>query len=165
MWFFSIILAILAALVQSTIVPSLSVYGGSVNIILVILLVLLFYGHIRHTGIFLVVSTIILSIISGIQLIYLILPFFVLSAIYLFLSNRRIISRPNTIVSLFIFLIASVFVNLVFILEIHNFSLRLILPILSSAILNMLIGGFIYYFCNKAYFLLNPQISREKVRI
>lgn len=164
MWVFSIILAIFAALTQSTIAPSLSVYGGTIDIILVVLLVLLFYGHIRHTGIFLVVSAIILSIISGIQLIYLILPYFVLAAIYLFLSSRRIISRPSTIVSLTTFFIASVFANLVSILEIHNFSVSLISSVLSSAILNMLVGGTIYYFCNKVYYSLNPQISREKVK-
>ncbi|MEI8061040.1 MAG: hypothetical protein WCG99_01975 [Candidatus Berkelbacteria bacterium] len=165
MWVLTIILAVIAAVLQSTIIPSLTVFGGLVDLILIVVLIYLFYSSVSNAGIFLLVASIVISVLSGIHLIYIILPNFVVMLVYVLLSSRRIISRPSVIFSIFLFFLACVFAGLVKMLEVNIFSFSTLVPILFSSLIGALAGGILYYFCNKIYYFFNPQISREKVRI
>lgn len=165
MWLLTLILAIIIAIISSTITPSLTIHAGELDLNLIIMLIFLFYGRVRDTCIFLLVSSITLSILCGIPLIYLILPNFLLILLYLFLSNRRIISRPRVLLSLIMFFLASILVNLIKIIVMQQLSFSLLTPILVSSLYNAIIGGTIYYFCNKIYYFMNPQLLREKVKI
>lgn len=165
MWIITAIFAIFVAFMQSTISPSLAIYSGILDLLLVVILIFLFYGSVRQACFFLLISAIVLSTLSGVPLVYIILPNFLLIVGYLLLSSKRIISRPTTLVSLPIILLSSVFVGFVKILIMQRLSTLLIVPIISGSVLTMLVGGAAYYFCNKAYYFLNPQLLREKIKI
>ncbi|MEI6144175.1 MAG: hypothetical protein WCP91_01095 [Candidatus Berkelbacteria bacterium] len=165
MWVLTIILAVIVAVLQSTIIPSLTVFGGLIDLVLVVVLIYLFYGYVRNAGIFLLVASIVISVLSGIQLIYIILPNFVVMIVYVLLSSRRIISRPSVIFSILLFFLTCVAASLVKMLEVKIFSFLTLMPILFSSLIGAFVGGILYYFCNKIYYFFNPQISREKVRI
>ena len=61
---FVIILAIFFALLQTTVSPSFRVNGGSLDLVLAVLMVLLFFDSKKHAGVFILVSSIFLTIFS-----------------------------------------------------------------------------------------------------
>ncbi len=165
MWIFTILLAIITAFLQSTVSPSLTVHGGAIDLILIVTLIFLFYGKVREACVSLLVSSIVLSILSGIALIYLISPTFLLIILYIFLSDRRIISKPSTLMSLPMLFIATILFELIKIAIMRSFSINYLVPIVVSSIMCAIVGGAIYWLCNKIYYFLNPQLMREKVKI
>ncbi|MCX6810572.1 MAG: hypothetical protein NTY30_02445 [Candidatus Berkelbacteria bacterium] len=165
MWILTIISAIFVAFLSSTLTPSFAINVGTLDLNLIIVLIFLFYGSFRQACIFLLISSIVLSVLSGTLLVYLLLPMFLLVLLYLFFSARRIVVRPSTISSLLIFFIASIFVGMLKMLVMQHWSFSLAIPLISSSVYNAIVGGVIYHFCNKIYYFLNPQLLREKVKI
>lgn len=165
MWIATFLLAITVALLQSSIVPAATIFGSAADLILIVTLIFLFFGAFRQASFFLLLSSIILTILSGIPIIYIILPNFLLMVGYLILSSRRIISLPSTLFSLPLFFIASFAASFIKLLIMQRFSLSLIEPISIGGIFAATIGGALYFFCSRAYHAINPQILRDKVKI
>lgn len=165
MWILTIILAIIIAFLQSTIAPALSIYGGTIDLILVVTLIFLFHRGVRNSSIFLVASSVVLAVISGLPLIYLVLPNFIIIILYSFLTQRRILSKPSRLLSLLIIFAATILIEAIKMLVMRRLSFSYAAPIFSSSIYNAIIGGTIYYLCNKIHFFLNPQLLRERIKI
>jgi len=165
MWIATFLLAITVALLQSSIVPAATIFGGIIDLILIIILIFLFFGAFRQASLFLLLSSVTLTILTGVPIIYLILPNFLLMIVYLILSNRRIISWPSTLFSLPLFFIASVAASLIKLLIMQRFSPSLIVPISIGGIFTMAIGGVLYFLCSRAYHTINPQILRDRIKI
>lgn len=165
MWITTFILAIIIALLQSSIVPAATIFGSIIDLILIATLIFLFFGAFRQASLFLLISSIMLAILSGIPIIYLILPNFLLMVAYLILSSRRIISLPSTLFSLPLFFIAPFVANFAKLLIMQRFSFSLIAPISTGAIFTAAVGGLLYFLCSRAYHMINPQILRDRIKI
>lgn len=165
MWIATFLLAITVALLQSSIVPAATIFNSVVDLILIVTLIFLFFGAFRQASLFLLISSIILTILSGIPIIYIILPNFFLMIVYLITTSRRIISRPATLFSLPLFFIASFAASFIKLLIMQRLSSSLIVPISIGGIFTAAIGGALYFLCSRAYHAINPQILRDKVKI
>jgi hypothetical protein len=67
--------------------------------------------------------------------------------------------------SLPMFFFATILFELIKITIMRSFSIHYLAPIIASSIMMVIVGGVIYWFCNKIYYFLNPQLMREKVKI
>jgi len=165
MWVFALVLGMIAALLQSTFIPAVKISGGVIEIGVMLTLLFLFFGSLREASVFLVIFAIFSTIFSQIPLIYFLLPTFVVIVIFIFLSRRRIISRPGTLLSFLIFLIGTIIADLVKLLIMARFSLHNLLTVLIDALLTAFVGAIIYFLISKIYRYLNPQLDKEKIKL
>ncbi len=165
MWILTILLSILVAVFQTTVLPSLKIYGGGFDLILVLTLIFLYYGSLRKAGVFLLISSIVASIISGVAIIYILVPDFFVIVIWTILLSKRIISYPSAIFSIPIFFSASIIANLMELLIRNGFAFFFLPPLISSSLQNTTIGVILYYLSYKIFLFLNPQVKRERIII
>ena len=166
MLFITVIVAIFSGILSSTLTPSLTIWSGALDFNLILLLLFLFYANVSEASVFLLVSSIAVAALSGVPLIYVILPGFLLTALYIFLSDRRILPpRPTVSLSILLFFLASIFVSAVKVLLFKSYSTSVIVPTIMSAVLTAFVGSIIYYFCNRVFNRLNPQVKRQKIKI
>lgn len=158
-----IITALIFALLQSTIIPASGIYGNYPDLVLVLLLIIMFFGSKKLAGVFIISVSIFISIFSAAGMVHIILPYFLIFLLYIFLSDRRLISRPSVTFSFFIFALANLLKIFFQLTLAKNFTLT---PgIIFSSLLTAFAGIIIYYFCRRVYFFLNPQILKERIKI
>jgi len=165
MWAFSIFLAIFCAFLQSTFLPAISIYGGAIEISLVVVLIFLFFGRLREASIFLLVSALFSSLFSGVPVIYQILPEFLIVAIYVFLDYKRVFFRPNTLLALPVFILAVVLADFSRLVLLREVAVGNIQVLIANALYTAIFGTGIFYITNKIFHLLNPHIMRDRIKL
>lgn len=165
MFGFIFILSLISAFLEATLLPALKIAGGMIELGTIAITVMMFFRSLRYSSIFLLLSAIFLSVFSQMPIIYFLLPNFIVLAILLFLINRRILTKPGTLASFFIFFTAVVVANLVKIVMLASFSLVSIYTILPNALYSAVIATIIYFVANRIYLYFNPQVLREEIKI
>lgn len=160
-----IIFAIFTAFLEASFLPTLRIAGGMIQLITITVAVLMLFGSLRYSSLFLLVSALIISIITAMPVTYFLLPNFVVLAIILFLINRRILIRPSALESFFIFFAAVVVADLVGIVMAAGFSPRNFYLILPDALYSAIVATLLYWFANKIYLYFNPQVLREEIKL
>ena len=165
MWVVAVFLAILSALLQSTFLPTVKIFAGLVELDIIVLLIFLFFGSLREASVFLFIFAIFSAIFSQIPAVYFLLPDFIVIVIFVLLSRLRIIIRPGTLFSFPLFFLAVVIADLVKLAVLLKFSFYNLSIILADALLTAFVATIIYWAVNKIYHFLNPQITREKIKL
>ncbi|MFA5158102.1 MAG: hypothetical protein WC451_02855 [Patescibacteria group bacterium] len=158
-----VVIALVFALLQSTIIPASEIYGSYPDLVLAILLLILFFDSKKLAGIYIISASIFISIFSATGMVHIILPYFLIFLLYIFFSDRRLISRPSVTFSFFIFALANLLKIFFQLVLVKNFNLGP--DIILSSLLTAFAGIIIYYFCRRIYFFLNPQILKERIKI
>jgi len=164
MWLIIFIFSIIVAILSATIMPALNIFNSTVNLNLLLVLIFLFYDKKKEAGIFILISSVVLAVLTGINLITILLPIFFLLIIYSFLIDKRILNNPTIFMASLLFFSASMFTEVIVVALTKSFSLHLLKTIIISSIFNMILGAVFYYFCNRIYYFLNPQVLREKIK-
>jgi len=158
-------LALFTAFLQSSLTPALTIWGGIIELPLIIILLFLFSNHFKEASVFLLISATFLSIFSADSIVYLILPDFLIIGIYLFLNKKRMILSPNTLLSFPLFVIAAMVSDLAKLLLFGNLGVENLLLLAKNSLVSAIVGTFIFYFVNKIYHFFNPQIARERIKM
>lgn len=157
------ILAFFISLIQSTVVPAFKLYNSFPDLVLPVVLIILFFGSRKLSGVFIITSSIFMSIFSGVAMIYFILPYFLVFITYVFLNERRIISRPSVTLALFVFFVANLIKMIIQSLMMNDLAPDI--AFIYCSLISAVWGVFFYYLCRRIYFLLNPQILRDRIKI
>ena len=165
MWLFILLISLFVALLDTTVAPSLSIYGGIFSFTTSVILVFLVKKSFQNASMLLIFSTIFLVIFSQIPVVYILLPNFFLFITITFAINKRLVDRPSTMLSVPIFAIAFLFFGLFRLLIMGEFSLTNLLLTLEGAIYSTIITVALYFIINKINYLLNPQAGREQIKI
>ena len=165
MWIVAVFLAMLLALVQSTFMPTVKIFGGLVELDIVVLLLFLFFGSLKDASIFLLIFMIFSAIFSRIPAVFFLLPDFIVIVIFLLLSRLRIVIRPGTLFSFPLFFLATVIADLVKLAILLRFSFHNLLVIPADALITAFVATIIYWVVNRIYHFLNPQVDRERIKL
>lgn len=165
MWFIIILLSLFTSLLDTTVSPSLSICGGVINFTLSTLLVFLLIKSIKNASITLIFSTIFLSVFSQVPVIFSLLPGFIVLVLTAYLSGRRLIDRPPTMLSAPIFFVLALTHGIIGLLILRQVSADNLFIVLKSSSLTALLSTLAYWLINKIDFFLNPHVAREKIKI
>ncbi|MCX6812190.1 MAG: hypothetical protein NTW79_01015 [Candidatus Berkelbacteria bacterium] len=159
MYPFLFFLAIFSTLLQTTLLPSLSIYGGVFELSLILALLLIFGGNFRQAAFFSLASALFLALFSGESFGIFLLPIIVvLACLYLF-HYRRIITGPSIYLSIPFFFFAVAVAEIVEMLLAKQSSLSSLRQIVASGVISTVLGSILYYFQRKIQRYLNPQVE------
>jgi len=165
MFGFILVIALTAAFLEATLLPTLKIAGGMIELATITMTAIMFFGSLRYSSVFLIFSTIFLSIFTQMPPIYFLLPNFVILAILVFLISRRILAKPGTLPSFFLFFAAVSITDLIKLVIFWNFSLSSLYAILPDAIYSATAATIIYFIANRIFLYFNPQMMREKIKV
>lgn len=159
------ILSFVAAFFEVTFLPTIKIAGGVIELGTIIVTTVMLFGSLRYSSIFLLLSAVFLSIFSQLPAVIFLLPNFLVLVILIFLRNRRVLGKPNTLVAFFIFFTAVVLVDLVKMTMLARFSLPVIYLILPDALYSAVIATTLFYIANRIYRYFNTQLEREEIKL
>lgn len=154
--FINIILMITAVLVQISLLPQLSFYGGTANLILLVIISLVLIKREKDAILWTIIGGTLLDLFSPIRFgVYL----FILLIIYFLLTIliKKLLATPPWHFILFLFFLASIIFDLLWLF--YNKSIDFIIITAANAVYNIILGGIIYYLIQYYY---QPQ---EKIKI
>lgn len=160
-----VILSLAGAFLQATLLPTLQIAGGMIQLSTIAVVALMFFGSLRYSSIFLLLSAITLSIFTSVPVIYFLLPNFVVLIVLLLLINRRILTKPMILTSFFVFFAAVIVADMVKMAILTSFSLANFYTILPDALFSAVVGSGLYYLANKIYIYFYPQVLREEIKL
>ncbi len=164
MFVFLIILSFIVAILDASLFPTLKIAGGIIELTTISMLILVFFGSFRSACIFLIFSAIFLSLLTKIPAIYFLIPNFVILAVFVFLTTRRIVTKPGTLLSFPIFFFAVLVVDLIKLTILAKFSFFNLSITVVDSLYSAVFATIIYWSINKIYHFFNPQISGEKIK-
>jgi hypothetical protein len=165
MWLFIFLISLIVALLDTTVAPSMSIYGGVVSFTTSVILIFLVKKSFRNASALLIFSTIFLVIFSQVPVAYILLPNFFLLITVILVTNKRLIDRPSTILSVPIFIFTFLFFGLLKLLIMREFSLVNLFLMSKGAIYSAIFTAILYFITNKISYFLNPQAGREQIKI
>lgn len=154
--FIHAICIILAVIMQISLFPQITIFGGMPNLILLTMLILIFIGRRDEALIWLAFGGLMLEMVSTAHFGYYFFPLLATYFAIVFLV-KKLFTNPSWYLAIILFLLSSIFVDLVWL--IYSFSLSSVQIILADAIYNSILGMIIYYFMHYYY------LPKEKITI
>ena len=134
----NILLIIFAIILQIAFLPLVSIHGAYPNILLIVILSLLFIGRINESLWWVGIGGLVMELFSTSHFGVYIISFIVIFLLFYYFINR-IFSDPSLVSAAFLFFVASLMLNIVFVIMTHYYFVYI-----AEAIYTAIVGCIIY---------------------
>jgi len=134
----NILLIIFAIILQIAFLPLVSIHGAYPNILLIVILSLLFIGRVNESLWWVGIGGLLIELFSTLHFGVYIISFIIIFLLFYYFINH-IFSDPSLVSAAFLFFVASLMLNIVFVIITHYYFTYLV-----EAIYTAVVGCMIY---------------------